>query len=123
MSSLNPHPPPAFFGRFRGKCCAFFSGAVFREIPLIVLAFFYSSTLLRFFVQRVFCDELLRRSGVGAVSVFVWKILYFRPKNPAAKSSLFVSLAFFRVLLFLGSPIYRVLRGELRRYIGMFFRG
>ena len=45
-------------------------------------------------MQRVFCDELLRRSGVGAVSVFVWKILYFWPKNPAAKSSLFVSLAF-----------------------------
>ena len=28
---------------------------------------FYSSTLLRFFVRRVFGDELLRRSGVGGL--------------------------------------------------------
>ena len=49
----DPHPSPANFGRIRGKCCAFFYGAVFREIPLIVLAFFfYSSTPLSFFVRQ-----------------------------------------------------------------------
>ena len=47
-----------------------FSGAVFREIPLVVSAFLYSSTLLRFFVRRVFWDERLRRSGAGVVMVF-----------------------------------------------------
>ena len=61
------HPPPScVFVDFRGKCCAFFYGTVFREIPLIILDFFYSSTCLRFFAQRVFRDELLRRSGVGS---------------------------------------------------------
>ena len=73
--------------------CVFFRCCVSGNPPNC-FGVFYSSTLLRFFVQRVFCDELLRRSGVGAVSVFEWKILYFWPKNPAAKSSLFVSLAF-----------------------------
>ena len=40
LRPLRPPPSPANFGRFRGKCCAFFSGAVFWEIPLIVLGFF-----------------------------------------------------------------------------------
>ena len=63
-ATLKPTPSPPllrFLVRFRGKCCAFFSGAVFREIPLIVLLLLRSSTLLRFLVQRVFCDELLRK--------------------------------------------------------------
>ena len=46
-----------------------FSGAVFQEIPPIILAFF-RFTRLRFFVRRVFRDELSRRSGVGGVVVF-----------------------------------------------------
>ena len=44
---------------------------MFREIPLIVLSFLYSSTLLRFFVRRIFGDELWRRSGAGGV-VVLW---------------------------------------------------
>ena len=118
---LRTPPPPAFLVNFRGKCCAFFLRRCVSGNPPNCFGIFYSSTCLRFVVRRVFRDEFWRRSGVGGVSVFVWKILYFRLKNPAAKSSLFVSLAFLRVLLFLGSPISRVLWGELRRYIGMFF--
>ena len=72
----------------------FFFGAVCRELPLIVLAFLYSSTLLRFFAQRVFWDELLRRSGAGVVLVFFKENAIVLPENPAAKSSLFVSLVF-----------------------------
>ena len=46
-------------------------------------------------MRRVFWDELLRRSGAGGGGAFfVWKILYFCSKNPAAESSLSVSLAF-----------------------------
>ena len=43
--SENTPELPANFGRIRGKCCAFFFGAVFREIPLIVFAFFYTTPL------------------------------------------------------------------------------
>ena len=35
----NSTDPPQFLVVFRGECCAFFSGVVFREIPLIVLSF------------------------------------------------------------------------------------
>ena len=69
-------------------------------------------------MRRVFRDELSRRSGAGESWIFVWKMLQLCPKNPAAKSSLFVSLVFFRVLLFLGVLLHRVLWGELWLSIG-----
>ena len=64
-----------FFGtnflNFRGKCCAFFSGAVFRGNPLNCFGvFFFRSTCLRFFVRRGFRDELSRRIGAGGVVIF-----------------------------------------------------
>ena len=55
-SRLRTPAPPLlrFLVVFRGKCCAFFSGVVFREIPLIVLFFYRVLLFLGFFVRRVF---------------------------------------------------------------------
>ena len=71
----------------------FFYGVVFREFPLSVLAFFYSSTLLRLLCGGFSGSNSCAGGGRGESRFFVWKILYFCPKNPAAKSSLFVTLA------------------------------
>ena len=65
--------------------CVFFRRCVSGNPPNC-FGVFYSSTLLRFFVQRVFCDELLRRSGVGVDSVFLYgKSYIFVRKNPRQK--------------------------------------
>ena len=42
----DPHPSPANFGRIRGKCCAFFFGAVFREIPRFFTVLFLGKKFL-----------------------------------------------------------------------------
>ena len=42
-------------------------------------------------------------------------------EKPRGKKVLFLLACLFRVLLFLGVPMYRVLWGELRRYLGRFF--
>ena len=107
---VSGNPPPVFFFRstvlgflcegffgtnfLRGKCCAFFSGAVFREIPLIVLAFFSVLLVLGFLCGGFFGTNSRAGLGRGESWIFVWKMLQFCSKNPAAKSSLFVSLAF-----------------------------
>ena len=57
---------------------------------------------------------------MGGVSVFCMENPILLPEKPRGKSSLFVSLAFLRVLLFLGTFVYRVLWGELRLFIVSF---
>ena len=68
----DPHPSPANFGRIRGKCCAFFYGAVFREIPLIVLAFFFFTVLLLLvFLSDSFLGRTLAQEWGGGSPGFL----------------------------------------------------
>ena len=76
------HPPPLlrFFVNFRGKCCAFFYGAVFREIPLIVLGFFTVLLVLGLLFEGFFGTNSGAGVGWGELWIFVWKMLQF-PRN------------------------------------------
>ena len=65
--------------------CVFLRRCVSGNPPNCLGVFFYSSTLLRFFVRRVFGDELSRRSGAGGVVVFCMENAISLPEKPRGK--------------------------------------
>ena len=124
-SRSHTHPPPPhscdLFVIFRGKCCAFFSGVGFWEFPLFVLAFFSVLLVLGFLCEGFFGKNSRAGVGRGEVVVFCLENVIASLEKPRGKKFSLSYPCDFRVLLFLGVPIYRVLWGELRRYIGTFF--
>ena len=106
---------------FRGKCCPFFFGSFSCRLSPFIFRFFQSSTCLRFFVWRVFRNELWAGSPEFLGWIFGPKMPLFASRKRQRQSSPF--LRFFPEFYFCyGAFLRRVLGSELRELYWMCFR-
>ena len=91
--ALNNPPPLLRFLFDSGRMlCDFFRRCV-SEIPLIVLAFLYSSTLLRFFCAKGFLGRTVVQEWGGGIPGFFYEKCYiFARKTPRQKVLFFLAL-------------------------------
>ena len=87
---------------FKGKCCAFFAARFSGDLSYVFQKF-APKILFRTLLGKIVGCELVLGTFYRTLSgISIWKSLQLCSKNPAAESSLFVSLAFLKFFSFKG---------------------